>query len=125
MNVVYMQFEFHMMGMINLSEQRQMLTAYTWSDVNIEIIDVSENNIRGNQSHPIEITGRIVEIGGTGNTVIDSDISLIWAGAVESDAIVTWDNATGQFKISLIGTSPMQGDLEFTVRMAQDSPRFF
>ena len=100
-------------------------TAYTWSDVNIEIIDVSENNIRGNQSHPIEITGRIVEIGGTGNTVIDSDISLIWAGAVESDAIVTWDNATGQFKISLIGTSPMQGDLEFTVRMAQDSPRFF
>lgn len=100
-------------------------TAYTWSDVTIEILDVSDNNIRSNQSHPIEITGRIVEIGGTGNSVINSDISLIWAGAVESDAIVTWDNATGQFKISLIGRSPMQGDLEFTVRMAQDSPRFF
>ena len=50
---------------------------------------------------------------------------MIWAGAVESDAIITWDNATGQFKILLIGRSPMQGDLEFTVRMAQDSSRFF
>ena len=45
------------------------VTAYTWSDVSIEIIDVSDNNIRGNQSHPILITGRIIEIGGTGNTV--------------------------------------------------------
>tara|TARA_B100001250_G_scaffold409695_1_gene434576 strand:- start:216 stop:2027 length:1812 start_codon:yes stop_codon:yes gene_type:complete len=101
------------------------VTAYTWSDVIIEILDVSDNNIRSNSSHPIVITGRIIEIGGTGNAVSNSDISLIWAGAKESGAVVTWDNATGQFTVSLVGRSPMKGDLDFTLKMASDDIRFF
>ena len=54
------------------------VTAYTWADIIVEILGVSDNNIRSNASHPIEITGRILEVGGTGNVVSGASLVLLW-----------------------------------------------
>ena len=101
------------------------VTAYTWADIIVEILGVSDNNIRSNASHPIEITGRILEVGGTGNVVSGASLVLLWEDSPETTAIVSWDNATGQFTISMVGRAPMQADLQFDIQVAQDDVRWF
>ena len=50
------------------------MSVYVRSDIEIEILWISETIIRSDVEHPIKIEGRILEIGGGGNVI---QLSLI------------------------------------------------
>ena len=57
-------------------------------------------------SHPIELQVVYSSVGGTGNVVSGASLVLLWEDS-ETMPIVSWDNATGQFTISMVGRAPI------------------
>ena len=52
------------------------MSVYVRSDIEIEILWISETIIRSDIEHPIKIEGRILEIGGGGNIIEDMVVTL-------------------------------------------------
>ncbi|MEE3082555.1 MAG: transglutaminase domain-containing protein [Candidatus Thermoplasmatota archaeon] len=108
-----------------LLESEGETTVVTWSDVTIEIISVADNSIRGDANHPIRISGRIVEFGGSGNTLSEMPLVLVGPGGLVIND-VNWDNATGGFEFVFTANRDLSpGDLEFILTSNADNARYF
>ncbi|MEE2758943.1 MAG: transglutaminase domain-containing protein [Candidatus Thermoplasmatota archaeon] len=75
------------------------VTVTTWADVDVQITFVSDNSIRGDQTHPVRIEGRIDEVGGSGNTLTNLSLVLMSGNTTLPTSNLIWDNQTGGFVI--------------------------
>jgi len=85
------------------------VTVYAWADVALEVLDIASPVIRSDSAHPIEITGRIVEVGGSGNVLANLNLQVSWEGE-EKVFATDWDNATGHWTIRFTANAPMAED---------------
>jgi hypothetical protein len=101
------------------------MSVYVRSDIEIEILWVSETIIRSDVEHPIKIEGRILEIGGGGNVIEDMFVTLHWLTDGPENANVQWDESTGHFRIQSNAHYPMPpGPIDLVVKIESDSTRF-
>ena len=100
------------------------ITVTTWGDITIEISFVSDNAIRSDGTHPVRIEGRIVEIGGSGNTLDNLSLALLHDNNSLPIGAVVWDEATGGFVIEFVADRAMPfGDLRLELEAAPDAAR--
>ena len=100
------------------------VTVTTWADVVVEVSFVSDNSIRSDSTYPVRIEGRIVEIGGSGNTVSNLSMSLMYENMSLPTSGIIWDEATGGFVIEFTADRTMPpGDLRMVLASAPDSNR--
>ena len=101
------------------------MSVYVRSDIEIEILWISETIIRSDVEHPIKIEGRILEIGGGGNVIEDMTVTLHWLSDGPENANVQWDEATGHFRIQSNAHYPMPaGPIDLIVKVESDSTRY-
>ena len=101
------------------------MSVYVRSDIEIEILWISETIIRSDVEHPIKIEGRILEIGGGGNVIEDMVVTLHWLTDGPENANVQWDESTGHFRIQSNAHYPMPpGPIDLVVKIESDSTRF-
>ncbi|MDP6899727.1 MAG: transglutaminase domain-containing protein [Candidatus Thalassarchaeaceae archaeon] len=99
-------------------------TVTTWANVDLEITYIRDNAIRGDSEHPIHIEGRIVEIGGSGNSLSDLVLSLSVDNSTISSPSITWDNQTGSFVIEFVADRYMTpGEIHFILNSEADESR--
>ena len=100
-------------------------TVFSKADIEIELLTISDEVVRGDETRPIKIRGRILEIGGDANTMEEMDLSLSWEGSLEPNAVISWDPATGQFLITSNAKTYMPpGPSNFTIDVGPDAERF-
>ena len=100
-------------------------TVFSKADIQIELLSISDEVVRGDETRPIKIRGRILEIGGDANTMEEMDLTLSWEGSLEPNAVITWDSATGQFLITSNAKTYMPpGPSNFTIEVGPDAERF-
>jgi hypothetical protein len=101
------------------------VTVTTWADVNVQITFVSDNSIRGDQTHPVRIEGRIDEVGGNGNTLTNLSLILMTGNTTLPTSNLVWDNQTGGFVIEFIADRFMSpGDMMLVLTSEQDNVRY-
>lgn len=101
------------------------MSVYARSDINIEILWISETIIRSDVEHPIKIEGRILEIGGGGSVLQDMVLTLHWLSNGPENANLQWDEATGHFRIESNAHYPMPpGPIDLEIRVESDSSRY-
>ena len=101
------------------------MTVYARSDIEIEVLWVSETIIRSDIEHPIKIEGRILEIGGGGNVLEDLVVTLHWLPTGAENANLQWDEATGHFRLQSNAHHPMPpGPLDLVIRVESDTSRY-
>lgn len=98
----------------------------TWADIVIEITYVSDNVIRSDSTHKLRIEGRIIEVGGSGNPLMGSELVLTYKSQEVPliGGALFWDNQTNGFVIEFtpdVWVEP--GDAEFLLEVTQDEPR--
>jgi len=99
------------------------MTVYTRADIEIEILWQSELIIRSDENSKIEITGRVLEIGGEGNVMDNLEILLLWNDIAEP-AMVTWTSA-GNFDIVSPARSSMpHGEITLVLQVLPESDRY-
>jgi hypothetical protein len=100
-------------------------TVTTWSDIDIQITFVSDNAVRSDGTHPIRIEGRILEIGGSGNSLSNLTLGLMNGNSSLSMAVLSWDEQTGGFVIQFTPDRYLiPGDLQFVLTSNTDSTRY-
>lgn len=100
-------------------------TVFSRADINVEILLISDEVVRSDETRPIRVRGRVLEIGGDGNTMEEMEMSLLWEGSLEPNAIISWDQATGQFLITSNAKTYMPpGNSIFTIDVEPDAERF-
>ena len=100
------------------------ITVTTWANVDIEISFVSDNSIRGDSTHPVRIEGRIDEIGGNGNTLVDLSLTLELGGVPVPSSNVVWNNQTGVFVIEFTADYTLEpGQLSLVLTSEDDNQR--
>lgn len=100
-------------------------TVFSKADIEIELLTISDEVVRGDETRPIKIRGRILEIGGDANTMEEMELSLSWEGSLEPNAVISWDPATGQFLITSNAKTYMPpGPSNFTIDVSPDAERF-
>jgi len=101
------------------------MSVYVRSDIEIEILWISETIIRSDVEHPIKIEGRILEIGGSGNVIEDMVVTLHWLSDGPENANLQWDEATGHFRIQSNAHHPMPpGPIQLIIKVESDSNRY-
>ena len=101
------------------------MTVYAKSDINIEVLWISETIIRSDIQHPIKIEGRILEIGGGGNVLQDMVVTLHWVSDGAENANLQWDEATGHFRLQSNAHYPMPpGPINLEIRVESDTARY-
>jgi len=106
------------------SEEDEDVT--TWADILIEISYLSDNIIRSDSTHQLRIEGRIVEVGGSGNPLMGSELVLTYRNQeiLLMGGALFWDNQTNGFVIEFtpdVWVEP--GDAEFLLTVLQDDAR--
>lgn len=100
-------------------------TVFSRADVKIEILLISDEVVRGDETRPIRVRGRVLEIGGDGNTMEEMELSLMWEDSLEPNAVITWDQATGQFLVTSNAKTYMPpGESSFSIEVEPDTERF-
>ena len=100
-------------------------TVYTRADVKIEILFLEDEVVRSDGNRPIRVLGRIIEIGGEGNTMEEMEISLYWGDSLRPNTKITWDETTGQFLVESNAISTMPpGIASMSLVVDPDSSRF-
>ena len=101
------------------------MTVYARSDIDIEVLWISETIIRSDIEHPIKIEGRILEIGGGGSVIEDLVITLHWLPSGAENANLQWDESTGHFRIQSNAHYPMPpGPIDLVIKVESDSARY-
>ena len=101
------------------------MTVYARSDINIEVLWISETIIRSDVQHPIKIEGRILEIGGGGSVLQDMIVTLHWLSDGAENANLEWDEATGHFRLQSNAHYPMPpGPINLEIRVESDTSRY-
>ena len=101
------------------------MTVYARSDIEIEVLWVSETIIRSDIEHPIKIEGRVLEIGGGGSVIEDMVITLHWLPSGIENANLQWDEATGHFRILSNARVPMPpGPIDLVIKVESDTARY-
>jgi len=101
------------------------MTVYARSDINIEVLWISETIIRSDIEHPIKIEGRILEIGGGGSVLENMVVTLHWLSTGAENANLQWDEATGHFRIQSNAHYPMPpGPIDLVIRVESDTARY-
>ena len=101
------------------------MSVFARSDINIEILWISDTIIRSDVQHPIKIEGRILEIGGGGSVLQDMVLTLHWLSNGPENANLQWDEATGHFRIQSNAHYPMPpGPIDLEIRVESDSSRY-
>ncbi|MBJ84064.1 MAG: hypothetical protein CMB52_00915 [Euryarchaeota archaeon] len=101
------------------------VTVTTWADVNVQITFVSDNAIRGDQTHPVRIEGRIDEVGGNGNTLTNLSLTLMTGNTTLPTSNLVWDNQTGGFVIEFTADRFMSpGDMTLVLTSEEDNVRY-
>jgi hypothetical protein len=97
----------------------------TWSDIDIQITFVANNAIRSDGTHPIRIEGRILEVGGSGNSLSNLTLGLMDGNSSLSMAVISWDEQTGGFVIQFTADRYLTpGDLQFVLTSNTDPTRY-
>ena len=101
------------------------MTVYARSDIDIEVLWISETIIRSDIEHPIKIEGRILEIGGGGSVIEDLVITLHWLPGGAENANLQWDESTGHFRIQSNAHYPMPpGPIDLVIKVESDTARY-
>ena len=101
------------------------MTVFVKADITLEVLWVADTIIRSDVEHPIKIEGRILEIGGDGNILEDLVVTLHWSSTSAEPATITWDEATGHFRIISPAHYPMApGEIDMWVEVEADSSRY-
>ena len=101
------------------------VTVTTWADVDVQITFVSDNSIRGDQTHPVRIEGRINEVGGNGNTLTNLSLVLMTGNTSLPTSNLIWDNQTGGFVIEFTADRFIEpGEVTIELTSERDSVRY-
>ena len=57
-------------------------TVFSRADINVEILLISDEVVRSDETRPIRVRGRVLEIGGDGNTMEEMEMALLWEGSL-------------------------------------------
>ena len=100
-------------------------TVYARADIQIEILFLEDEVVRSDGNRPIRVLGRIIEIGGEGNTMEEMDLSLYWEDSLRPNTKISWDETTGQFLVESNAISTMPpGTASMSIVVDPDSSRF-
>ena len=100
-------------------------TVYARADIQIEILFLEDEVVRSDGNRPIRVLGRIIEIGGEGNTMEEMDLSLYWGDSLRPNTKISWDETTGQFLVESNAISTMPpGAASMSIVVDPDSSRF-
>jgi len=106
------------------SESNETVT--TWADVNLQITFVSDNSIRSDSTHPVRIEGRVDEVGGNGNSLINMSLLLMTGNTSLPTSNIMWDNLTGGFIIEFTADRYISpGDLTLVLTSERDEINHF